>query len=82
VRIPTRRNTERFRGLATAWALAVSLLVAGCGNPGEGTVHVSPETRARLTSPFGPDAKDFRRRPIGSKKVGIKDRVSGLSRMP
>ena len=82
MRIPTRRDTERFRGLATGGALAVSLLMAGCGNPGEGTVHVSPEARARLTSPFGPDAKDRKGRPIGGKKVGIKDRVSALSPTP
>jgi hypothetical protein len=82
VRIPSRRDTGRFHGLATGLALAGPLLLAGCGNPGEGTVQISPEARARLSSQFGPKAKDSRGRPIGGKPVGIKDRVSVSSPTP
>jgi len=82
VRIPSRRDTGRFQGLAMGLALACPLILAGCGNPGEGTVRVSPKARARLSSPFAPKAKDSKGRPIGGKRVGIKDWVSALSPKP
>jgi hypothetical protein len=82
VRIPWRRDTRRFQGLAVGLALACPLILAGCGNPGAGTVRVSPRTRARLSSPFGPKAKDSKGRPIGGKPAGFKDRVSALSPKP
>jgi hypothetical protein len=64
-------------------ALACPLILAGCGNPGAGTVRVSPKTRALLSSPFAPKAKDSKGRPIGGKPAGFKkDRVSALSPKP
>jgi hypothetical protein len=83
VRIPWRRDTGRFQGLAVGLALACPLILAGCGNPGKGTVRVSPKARARLSSPFGPKAKDSKGRPIGGKPAGFKkDRVSASSPKP
>jgi hypothetical protein len=82
LRIHSRRDTGRFQKLAKRLALAVPRLMAGCGNPREGTVQISPAARVRLSSQFGPRAKDSGGRPIGGKQVGIKDRVSELSPTP
>ena len=73
---PHRPVESLFRA-ATYLALAGMLTVVGCGNPGEGTVRVSPEARARLTprvpvTTRGPKGRRIvEQRPIGIKSRGI-----------
>jgi hypothetical protein len=60
--------------LATSLALAGVLGLAGCRQPGEGTVQVSPEARARL-SPRVPVTTRGPRGPVVEQRpIGIKDR--------
>jgi hypothetical protein len=54
-------------GLALTAAFAV--MAVGCGNPGEGTVHVDPRVAARLGKHLGvpPAAYGKKVEPIGTK---------------
>jgi hypothetical protein len=58
----------------TCLALTGVLAVAGCGNPGEGTVQVSPEARARLRPREPIMTKGRKNQPVGQRPIGIKDR--------
>jgi hypothetical protein len=74
------RDPASRRRLATSLALAGVLGLAGCNQPGEGTVQVSPEARARLlprvpVTTRGPKGRGVEQRPIGIKDRGI-SRVS------
>jgi hypothetical protein len=68
---PQRKPAIRHR-FATCLALASALGLAGCRQPGEGTVQVSPEARARLlprvpVTTRGPKGQGVEQRPIGIK---------------
>jgi hypothetical protein len=71
-----RRLVDSLPRFGICPGLAGVLLIAGCGNPGEGTVKVSPEARARLT-PYvpvaisGPKGRIVERQPIGIKDRGV-----------
>jgi hypothetical protein len=74
IRPGVRKRMVMSAGLALIAALAV--LASGCGNPGEGTVHVDPKAAARLGKPRGlPPAAYARNKvaPIGTKSRPRKD---------
>jgi hypothetical protein len=71
-----RRLVESLFRFAACLALAGTLGIAGCDNPGEGTVQVSPEARARLmprvpVTTKGPKGRIVEQRPIGIKNRGV-----------
>jgi hypothetical protein len=73
---PSHRKAASRHRLATSLALAGALGLAGCRQPGEGTVQVSPEGRARLSprvpvATRGPKGRVVEQRPIGIKDRGI-----------
>jgi hypothetical protein len=53
--------------------LAAGVGVRGCGNPGEGTVKVAPEVRARLGK--GPEAARAASGKTRAEPTGIKQRI-------
>jgi hypothetical protein len=69
-----RRLVESFFRYTACLALAGMLAVVGCGNPGEGTVLVSPEARARLTPRLPATVKGSKSRLVGERPIGIKNR--------
>ena len=69
-----RRIARSSFGSATRLALAGVLGIAGCHRPGEGTVQVSPEARARLTPRVSATARGPKNRLVGERPIGIKDR--------
>jgi hypothetical protein len=60
--------------LATSLALAGVLGLAGCRQPGEGTVQVSPEARARLLPRVPVTTRGSKGRVVEQRPIGIKDR--------
>ena len=57
--IASRRSLSRSSRLTFFNLLLVgSLTAAGCGNPGEGSVAVSSESRARILPHVNPKAKN------------------------
>jgi hypothetical protein len=75
-----RRLVEKRFRFAACLALPGVLGIAGCGHPGEGTVQVSPEARARLTPRVPVTTKGPKGRLVGERPIGIKDRgVPGTS---
>jgi len=70
----------RSLGLSTRWALSSLLMFgsstgAGCGNPGENSVAVSSEARARILPHAGPNAKNAKAQPIAGKPLSAKQLV-------
>ncbi len=79
-------NVNRRRVLARHVLLTTSLTLlgapafGGCGSPGEGTVQVSPEARARLTPRIASKARGSRNRLVVERPIGIKSRgVAGTT---
>jgi hypothetical protein len=72
----TRRHrpVESLFRSATCLALTGTLAVVGCGHPGEGTIKVSSEARARLTPHVPVMTKGPKARIVGQRPIGIKDR--------
>jgi hypothetical protein len=70
---PGRRIEVLLRSVACL-PLACLLAVAGCGNPGEGTVKVSPEARARLAPPAPAPVKGSKKQHVGERSIGIRSR--------
>jgi hypothetical protein len=58
-------------GLALTAALAV--MTGGCGNPGEGTVHVGPKAAAKLGKHPGVPFADYAKNKV--EPVGAKPRL-------
>lgn len=54
---------------------ALAVMAGGCGNPGEGTVHVDPEVRAKYGKHPGMAPADYAKNkiePIGAKSPSRK----------
>ena len=71
-----RRVVESLFRFAACLALAGMPGIAGCDNPGEATVQVSPEARTRLmprvpVTTKGPKGRIVKQRPIGIKNRGV-----------
>jgi hypothetical protein len=45
---PSQENPRSPKGFSLCLALAVALILVGCGNPGEGSAKLDPGLRARL----------------------------------
>jgi hypothetical protein len=71
---PHKELTSRHR-LATSLALAGALGLTGCHQPGEGTVQVSPEARARLSPRLPVTTRGPKGRVVEQRPIGIKDRA-------
>ena len=77
-----RRPVEHLFRSTTCLALAGLAAVAGCGNPGEGTIRVSPEARARLVPHVPVMTKAPKGRIVEQRPIGIKDRGVAHTRIP
>ena len=75
---PPHRDAASRHRLATRLALTGALGLAGCRQPGEGTVQVSPEARARLLPGVPVTTRGPKGRVVEPRPIGIKDR--GISR--
>jgi len=72
---PPHRDPASRHRLATSLALAGVLGLSGCRQPGEGTVQVSPEARARLSPRVPVVTRGPKGRVIEQRPIGIKDRA-------
>lgn len=68
-----RKSTRSVRCALAALFLAAAL--AGCGNPGEGSVSVSSESRARLLPRAGEFAQDATGAPVAKRALSSKELV-------
>jgi hypothetical protein len=67
------------RLVAATWALASLLLpsaLVGCGNPGEGTVRVSPEALRRLGPHVAERPKSNKLKSVAGMPLSIKERAA------
>ena len=74
---PWRSFDLSVRGAVAGLLLAGISALSGCGSPGEGSVSVTSESRARLLPHAGPKAKDAKGNPIASKPMNSKEMVRG-----
>lgn len=75
-----QRDLAHLHRLATGLALAGVLGIGGCGNPGEGTIQVSPEARARLSPPVPVLTRGPKARLVGERPIGGAERATHLSK--
>jgi hypothetical protein len=71
IRHGVRKRMVVCAGLALTAAFAV--LAVGCGNPGEGTVHVDPRVAARLGKHLGVPPAAYGKTKV--EPIGIKSRL-------
>jgi hypothetical protein len=61
----------------TVAGLFLAGALVGCGSPGEGSISVSSESRARLLPHAGATAKDAKGKAIANKPMSSKELVRG-----
>jgi len=55
--------------------MAGAVAAGGCGEPGQGSAKVAPETRQQLAPHVDPNAKGRKLQPVAGKSFSIKDRA-------
>jgi hypothetical protein len=59
---------------------ALTVLVSGCGNPGEGTVHVDPKAAARLGKKLGVPPADYGKSNVNSIGTKLRPRKGAATK--
>jgi hypothetical protein len=70
-----RRFSISSRWALLCLSLAGTSTAPGCGNPGEGSVEVSPESRDRILPHISPKAKSAKTQPTASPPQSAKQLV-------